>query len=485
MSDYSALAQRLVQRSSPKGVLDPRAIYQQMSGNRFAKYRDDPVGFAVDVLRLSMWEGLEHILTAILEHDRVAIRAGRKVSKSTGFAAASWWWMLARQGRVFMTSSSFAQIKGVLWYELRRLATVGNLGVDIAKDPSTGVWQGLAGIVGRSTDTPENMQGYSGADVLYLPDEASGIADEIIDAIVGNCAGGGKIAMAGNPTRTTGRYFDIFRNPKSWYTLHLDSENSPNVLAKRVLIPGLASYEWVQEMREEWGEDSPLYQVHVKGNFAEQNDNTVIGLALVETAQKQHPDEPLPPPTKYGVDVARFGDDDSAVQPLSGHHAWPQVTLQSMDGVEVAGHVMNLVEKLSAGQAVEVNVDVIGYGSSCYDHLLHSERAKALKITPHPVNVAESATAEGYSKLRDQLWFGVKHWLQEGGTLPNDPKLQAELVAPTYSFDSQGRHKVQSKDDMKKQKNLKRSPDRADALALAVYRYVPKQAKLPSIHIPT
>jgi phage terminase large subunit len=87
------------------------------------------------------------------------------------------------------------------------------------------------------------------------------------------------------------------------------------------------------------------------------------------------------------------------------------------------------------------------------------------------VNVATSATVEEYALLRDQLWFGLQKWLKDGGTIPSDPKLEAELVAPTYAFDLRGRTKVEPKEKIKER--LRRSPDRADALALAVGPLLP------------
>jgi hypothetical protein len=57
-----------------------------------------------------------------------------------------------------------------------------------------------------------------------------------------------------------------------------------------------------------------------------------------------------------------------------------------------------------------------------------------------------------------------KKWLKDGGTIPSDPKLEAELVAPTYAFDLRGRIKVEPKEKI--QERLR--PDRADALVLAV-----------------
>ncbi len=112
--------------------------------------------------------------------------------------------------------------------------------------------------------------------------------------------------------------------------------------------------------------------------------------------------------------------------------------------MEVAGHVMDYVEELrlahnypvSAGP-VRVKVDDLGNGGGVTDHLKHSERAKALGIEVCPVLVSNTATAPGYSKLRDQLWFALRDWMKEGGQLPADSHLEGELVAPLYSFDTQ------------------------------------------------
>ena len=70
---------------------------------------------------------------------------------------------------------------------------------------------------------------------------------------------------------------------------------------------------------------------------------------------------------------------------------------------------------------------------------------------------------EEYSLLRDQTWFGLQKWLKDGGAIPADPKLEAELVAPTFAFDVRGRIKVEPKDHIKAR--LRRSPDRDGRLS--------------------
>ena len=85
-----------------------------------------------------------------------------------------------------------------------------------------------------------------------------------------------------------------------------------------------------------------------------------------------------------------------------------------------------------------------------------------------PVNVAERAPLEmHYHLLRDQLWFALRDWVRDEGAIVPDTKLAPELITPTFEYDVRGRYRVSSKDSIRS--ILKRSPDRADACALAVW----------------
>ena len=131
------------------------------------------------------------------------------------------------------------------------------------------------------------------------------------------------------------------------------------------------------------------------------------------------------------------------------------IVLHSLDAVQVAGKVLEVARQFaSPGELPLVRVDVIGVGAGVADFLRYNNQVECV-----PVNVATSATVEEYSLLRDQLWFGLQKWLKDGGTIPSDPKLEAELVAPIYAFDLRGRIKVEPKEKIKER--LRRSPDRA------------------------
>src|SRR5204862_354817 len=119
-------------------------------------------------------------------------------------------------------------------------------------------------IVGFTAREAEAVAGISGRNLLYILDEASGIPDEIYEAIEGNRAGGARVVLLGNPTKTTGEFFDAFHAKARFYkTITVSSEQTPNVVTGRDEIPGLATRAWIEEKREEWRPDSALYKVRV------------------------------------------------------------------------------------------------------------------------------------------------------------------------------------------------------------------------------
>ena len=71
---------------------------------------------------------------------------------------------------------------------------------------------------------------------------------------------------------------------------------------------------------------------------------------------------------------------------------------------------------------------------------------------------------ERYRNRRIEMWTRLRDWLREGGVIPKDDALRAELSTPTYFFEASGAMRLEVKDKIKER--LLRSPERADALAL-------------------
>jgi hypothetical protein len=442
------------------------------STKHFAKYISDPVGFCSDVLGLNLWRRQKEILLAALAHKAVAVRSGHKVGKTTVVAALALWWCSTRANAlVILTSSSYTQVDEQLWPQVRKLHSQAlrrgcPLGGRICQTAEGGIkWPGGRRMFGMSTDKSERMGGYSGDELLFVVDEASGIDESIYEAIEGNMAGGARKILVGNPTQIGGTFYDAFHaDCGQWHTIHVSSEETPNVAAGKTVVRGLATLEWIEGRRLAWGENDPRFAVRVRGDFPAQGANSVISLQTVESAIARWNDVEAKGHLEIGVDVARFGDDDSVITPRRGNKAFRSVVVHGQDTLQVVGWVLKVARGLRVrGEIPRVKVDGIGVGSGVVDVL----RSHAGEVDVDDVNVAEAATCEEYSNLRAQIWFGLNDWLKDGGAIPSDTILKAELVTPTYKFDARGRLAIERKEDMKKR--IQRSPDRSDSLALAVY----------------
>jgi phage terminase large subunit len=471
-----------------------RAQLRAKAVKALARWHDDPVLFAKEVLRVDVWSGQAELLGAIVAHPAVACRSGHKLGKSTALAIIALWWVCTRpRARVVMTAASHRQVEKVLYKEIRRLHARAarrscsecggsvpcethpdkvRRGLPIGGDLHESAEAGLQfsdgrEIVGFSTKEPERMAGFSGANLLFLVDEASGVPDEIFEAMEGNRAGGARIAMTSNPTQTSGVFYDAFTSDRSeWFQVHLSSERVAREIeeGKFPAGMGLATPEWVAEKKRTWGVEDARYQVRVLGDFPRAGDDSMIGLALVEKAKLRW--RTTPPPfgrTTIGVDVAWKGTDSTVLVWCRGDWSSEPEVLKGFDPVEVAEKVMNLARKVRlANERPIVRIDSSNMGAGVFAILKREEEVEAIGML-----AAESSTVEGFSRLRDETWGSLEAWLKTGAIAP-DAKLIADVLAPKRQHDVRGHIKVESKFDLRKR--IGRSTDRADALALAVYR---------------
>lgn len=227
----------------------------------------------------------------------------------------------------------------------------------------------------------------------------------------------------------------------------------------------------------------PLRSQMLKGDFTaglEDDPWQVIPTAWVEAAQARwrRPDK-LPPMDSMGVDVARGGKDQTILAPR--HDMWfdaPQVHAgkATPDGPSVAGLVM-----AARRDSAVVHIDVIGVGSSPYDFLLQTG------IQTIGVNVSEAATGMDrsgrlrFKNLRSMLWWRMREALDPanntGIALPPDPRLTADLCAPTWSLSGSTIY-VASREEIIDR--IGRSPDFGSAYILALID-TPKLADMQAI----
>jgi phage terminase large subunit len=464
------------------------------------EYQDDPVGFSRNVLGVEPWEKQIEILEALkVPNARVSVRAGQKVSKScTAAVAALWFYCSFPKARVTMTSVTSRQVDTILWREL-------SIRYDEARVPIGGTLAKLARsglksddfreIVGFTAKEAEAIAGISGENQLYIVDEASGVPEQIFAAIEGNRAGGARILMIANPTRNEGTFYDSHTTKSDFYTtFHISSEDSPNVKAGRQVIKGLALREFVEEKREEWGEESAEYQVRIRGEFPRQEALKVIPLYLVADAEERWEETSGAGRLNIGADPSGEGDDLFGLAARRGAKALEIKALRSTDVCPDTATrdeledafveaVIQFVRKhrLAHEPPPAVKVDTTGGSGNVGGRFAAKLRTKygtpkhgtAPEVEVFGVDASAKSPDARYPLMRDALWFAVRDWLRGGGALPpdrssgHDKKLSPELTCPMFGLEIHDRMKVEPKDEIKKR--LKRSPDRADALALAVY----------------
>lgn len=437
-------------------------------------WRADPVRFAHEALGINLWPRQEELLRAICAHQRVACRSGHKTGKSTTAAIAALWFAVCfPDARVVLLAPSGHQIRNIIWREVKRLynRAIIPLGGVMSATPALGCkWPDGREIFGLSTDKAERAAGISGQNVLFIFDEASGIARDIFLAIEGNSASeNARWVMFSNPTQQSGEFFDAFHKRRAFYgALVTISSAEASLWAER--FPGLASKKYCAFMLSKYGPEAPEYQIRVLGLFAQSAANAIITIGRLQAARDRRKSASAKGPLCIGVDVARFGDDDSVLTAVRGSYAYPQERLHGADTQAVAAAVVQMLDRLTEPEEVpRVLVDTVGVGGGVADALRPLHRSGKIRLVE--VNSSEKAEKEDeFANVRTEMHFHTQEWFDAGGTIEEDAEglLHDDLLAPQYDIDPKGRRRVESKDDIKAR--IGRSPDHGDSLMLATYR---------------
>lgn len=193
-------------------------------------------------------------------------------------------------------------------------------------------------------------------------------------------------------------------------------------------------------------------------DFTASASNVVIPIDVVTEAAARsiRPDQVQGLPLIMAVDVARFGDDDSYITFRQGLWMDKQIKLHGLNTMELASQIANLYWKRRPDLLV---IDGGAMGPGVIDRL----RQMGIPVTE--INFQQRAiNSERYANIRAEMYFNTLEWLQQGGCIPNDPDLKAELTVTEYKFTSAGKIILQPKEEIKELTG--RSPDAADSMAL-------------------
>lgn len=443
-------------------------------------YYDKPVAFCQDILHLDPDEWQERVLKDLAEFPKVSVRSGQGVGKTALEAGAILWFLTCRPyAKVIATAPTMKQLYDVLWAEVAKWLN-NSLIKDLLKWTKTKIY--MVGdserwfATARTATKPENMQGFHEDHMLIVVDEASGVADPIMEAILGTLSGfDNKLLLCGNPNNIEGVFYDSHNTDRDKWRCHKVSSYDSKRTNKDNIDMILSKY----------GEDSDVARVRIYGEFPKGSLDSFISLEIVEFAKDITVKKEALSHINLGhigVDVARFGDDSTILFPRIGAKALAFKKYSKQDTMQTTGRVLELARQLMTDyprlKKIMIKVDDTGVGGGVTDRLkevIHDDR---LPFEVIPVNNGESSTDDYYANKGTQIWGDIKELLEQNISnsvngiepaieLPNEPNLIKELSTRKFKMTSNGKIRLESKDDMKKRGVG--SPDIADALTLAFY----------------
>lgn len=429
------------------------------------RIRTDPQFFHEEVLGYTPWERQLEISDSITNHRNTAVRSCNGAGKTYHVAREGLRFLFSYYPAVvFNTAPVWTQVENQYWRYFRDAYAKANyrLGGRILK---TAInfdedWFGMG--LANDPNRMEAFQGWHGKHLLIVFDEASGISPKVYEAALGAMAGGlvVRFVLIGNPTQNSGAFYDAFKDP-TFNKIRISAYDVPNVAQRKQVIPGLITHEWVDEMRIKYGEASDIFKVRVEGEFPRHATDTLISIDLVERAIDADRERHSKDDEIIGLDVARFGDDDSAFVYRRGNYARVLERYNGNSLMETAGKA---VKHLKEHRDARLFIDVVGVGAGVFDRLREqpSIRSRVFGVN----SAAKPRSPEDFVNIRMESWHNVREWLRDAVLEKDEGWYQ--LANPKYKITSLGKMQLESKDDMKKRGVS--SPDVADALALTLSR---------------
>lgn len=229
--------------------------------------------------------------------------------------------------------------------------------------------------------------------------------------------------------------------------------------------PFLAS-GYVENLREAFGHREDLLQAYLHGSWDDLSGaDLVCQVSWVRDARKVRAYGPVLK-TVVVCDPARFGDDETVIYVMQMRNVAEVVDTEIVSHKSTMDTAGRLVAKRKHWGASAIAVDGIGIGAGIVDSLKElGEEVIDIVSSRKPTLESES---EKYFNLRSQIWMqGARMIYEQKCVVPDDEILTGQLCSPRFEFMSNGKMKVEGKDDIKER--LGRSPDRGDTFMMGLY----------------
>jgi len=304
-----------------------------------------------------------------------------------------------------------------------------------------------------SKDNSEAFAGLhnEGKRIVIVFDEASAIDDRIWEVTEGALTDANTeiIWLAfGNPTRNTGRFRECFRKfSKYWITRNIDSRD----------VPG-TNKSLFERLVDQYGEDSDVVKIRVKGQFPSQSARQLYSTDLVDAAWGRHlrDDQYNFAPKIIAVDPAWEGDDDTVIGMRQGLKVEIlKVLPKNSNDIEIANLIARYEDQHDA-DAVFIDG---GYGTG----IVSAGRTMGRNWQLVWFN-GKSSRLDCVNK-RAEMYMNVADLLAEGLAFPKDQELYDEMISAEVMTTLDGKIKLPPKSETKEL--IGRSPNKLDMVAIS------------------
>lgn len=443
---------------------------QLMKVDMYSKAKRSPSWFAEKVLGVIITDYQREILDSFVSNDKVAVKSGHALGKDFIAAILTLWFLCNfKDSIVITTAPSDRQVRQIMWGEIARLYNNSKypLGGRLLEQEIkiSDKWYAVGFTTKETNQTIGKFQGFHSKNILIIATEAQAIADVIFQQMEGLLTSdNSKLYVAGNPLGEVGEFYRIF-NRNDYKKFTLSCYQSPNYLAQKDIISGLVSYKWIKDKEVKWGKDNPFFQMRVLGEFPKTSTSSLISIsALRESVNNEHPADGI---TTMGIDVARFGDDNTSFAICKGGELIYIDQEQGKPTNSTKGKAVSLIKRFKPSKIV---IDNSAISSGVIDYLeedketIQDEAGITFDIVPF--NFGGTPTDRQFANRATEVYFKVCSDIEHGKVkLIEDEELFAQLSGRKYEFVSRGMT-LESKDKIKARGIC--SPDKADALIMAL-----------------
>lgn len=374
--------------------------------------------------------------------------------------------------KIITLASTFDHLRDVLWGEIRTTAAqLANRGILIPGRMGVGQTLRLDDgpdhlIFGASPREAERLQGFHGAHILVLGDEATALPEEVTQGLVSSLStGDARMLLIANPTTPDTWFAQQARSTRT-NTIKITAWDTP-LFSGEPTPPGsyLLTPDYLEELKAAgMGPGTYDWTTKVEADFWDLSDDALVPEAWYDRALQA---EPIPGVRTLGVDLAPYGSNENVIAFRDGNQvvrvsAYPSMRPDTFWEGPVTDAVRAFAPHYLIYDADGVGSGVIGYAEKAARGLL--DRGHVVELLPFRGGVSVGTK---FTNARSAWWWSLRRLFENDAIAirVHDPKLREQTTKLKYSITANGDIRVETKQELRKRE--KGDLDRADAIMYA------------------